>query len=102
MTWRTTGYFNEYGEVRSQSAKNSTTAMRAMGTGASTGTIFDVLANRNGTEVLAVTADDVRARQQSVVTSAGGGLVRLWSGTQAAYDALPLKDPGTLHIIVDA
>lgn len=52
-----TGYFNEYGELRSVSAKNSTTAIRAMGYagGAHSGNIFDVQTERNGSTVFNVT-----------------------------------------------
>lgn len=57
-----TGYHNEYGELRARPAKNSTVALRAMGSsGGSNGDIFQVTASDNTTIRFAVSETDITA-----------------------------------------
>jgi hypothetical protein len=98
---RQTGFFNEYGELRSQAALNTSVALRAMGTGSSSGRIFDVLTDQGGTEVLAATASSVFARQQEVVTSPGSSVLRLVALSQVSYNGIGTPDPFTIYFITE-
>lgn len=37
-----------------------------------------------------------------VVQTVAGGITKIWTGTQAQYDAIATKDDDTLYIIVEA
>lgn len=62
-----TGWFNEYGEIRARSAKNSTVALRAHGRGASqSARIFQVAEDQGGAEIFSVGRDpDVQVTNSS-------------------------------------
>lgn len=101
-----TGGFNEYGEGRFDAAKTTTVPLRAHGNGlaAHSANLFECRVSRAGATVFSVSATGTVTAAEPTASAhlATKGYVdgRIWSGSQASYDAIAVKDPTVLYVII--